>query len=72
MELKQKGFWTDAQQMCQKYGMTLASIHSIVEIEHLREFAVREGATRSVWIGLSRRRLPSDPIGKGNRVDLDS
>ncbi|XP_048736074.2 macrophage mannose receptor 1-like isoform X1 [Ostrea edulis] len=66
VELKQKGSWTDAQQMCQKYGMTLASIHSIVEIEHLREFAVREGATRSVWIGLSRRRLPSDPIGKVN------
>jgi hypothetical protein len=42
----------------------------MLEIEHIREFAVREGATRSVWIGLSRRRLPSDPIGKGIEIGL--
>ncbi|XP_062604307.1 C-type mannose receptor 2-like isoform X1 [Saccostrea cucullata] len=66
IELKQKGSWMDAQRMCQNLGMTLSSIHSTVEMEHIREFAFRQGATSSFWIGLSRRRLPLDPIGKVN------
>ncbi|XP_061172826.1 macrophage mannose receptor 1-like isoform X2 [Saccostrea echinata] len=66
IEMKQKGTWTDAQHICQNLGMTLASIHSAVEMEHVREFAIRQGATSSFWIGLSRRRLPLDPIGEVN------
>ena len=66
IELKHTGSWMDALNMCQQHNMDLVSIHSDIEMEHIREFVVAKGVKSALWIGLSRRRLRTDPIGKGD------
>lgn len=55
----------DAHNECKQLNMDLVSIHSVIEIEHMVEFVIRNGLTRSLWIGLSRQKDLTDPIEKG-------
>lgn len=64
-ELEHAESWMDARNKCKQFDMDLVSIHSTIEIEHMVEFVIRNGLTRSFWIGLSRRKDLTDPIEKG-------
>lgn len=55
----------DAHNECNQLNMDLVSIHSVIEIEHMVEFVIRNGLTRPLWIGLSRQKDLTDPIEKG-------
>lgn len=63
-ELEHKESWMDAHNECKQLNMDLVSIHSVIEIEHMVEFVIRNGLTRSLWIGLSRQKDLTDPIEK--------
>lgn len=63
-ELEHAESWMDARNKCKQFDMDLVSIHSTIEIEHMVEFVIRNGLTRSFWIGLSRRKDLTDPIEK--------
>lgn len=64
-ELEHMESWMDAHNECKQLNMDLVSIHSAIEIEHLVEFVIRNGLTRSLWIGLARQKDLTDPIEKG-------
>ena len=58
IEVQQAKSWVDAQADCLTKNMTLASIASEVEIEHIQNMAKdKAGSTNApkLWIGLSRR-----------------
>ncbi|XP_061173496.1 macrophage mannose receptor 1-like [Saccostrea echinata] len=64
IERKDRSSWKDALQKCRKYGMDLVSIHTVAELEVVREFIVRR-AKENVWIGFTNARKESDLFQSG-------
>ncbi|XP_056022926.1 macrophage mannose receptor 1-like isoform X2 [Ostrea edulis] len=59
MEQKDRSTWKDALLKCRKFGMELVSIHSVTELEVIREYIVRS-EEEQVWIGMTNSRKESD------------
>lgn len=64
MEQKDRSTWKDALLKCRKFGMELVSIHSVTELEVIREYIVRS-EEEQVWIGMTNSRKESDLFKSG-------